>query len=95
MARPDFGRPGATATCKECRRMVHLVTVDGERVATDPEVLSVVRYGRAPSIDRARRLHSERCEDYQQQARRTANTAEMRRYTQRQQQRQGRRGFGL
>lgn len=49
--------------------MVRMVDVGGELVATDPELISVVpRTG--GRVEHARRLHAERCADYQEQERR-------------------------
>ena len=85
----------AKSTCQACHRTVLMVSIAGQQVATDPELISVVRATQRPpsdasdgpriamanKTDMARRLHAERCEDYQNQARRERLSAEMREYT--------------
>jgi len=104
MTPPDSGQLSpSTATCGACHRMIHWVQLaSGDRVATEPEIINVVvTRGRLhPGALRdtmprqARRLHAERCEDYQNQARRAETTAELKRYNARQAKR-GRGGVGL
>lgn len=88
----------AKATCQACNRTVLLVTIGGEQVATDPELISVIgatqrldsgdggpRLRMATATALARRVHAERCEDYQNQARRERLSAEMKQFTANQQ----------
>lgn len=50
--------------CQTCKRTTIVVTVAGERIAVDPEIISVVPYnGNAESIP-ARRRHAELCPTY-------------------------------
>lgn len=79
-------------TCRDCNRNVLLVRVGGELVATDPELMSVVpaqnkMYQGSDSGSRvvmgtkatyARRLHSERCSEYVEAARRDRIAADLR-----------------
>jgi hypothetical protein len=84
----------AKSTCQACSRTVLMINIGGQNIATDPELISVVRVTQrmgdgndvprlemASKTDFARRLHAERCEDYQNQARRERLAAEMRQYT--------------
>lgn len=95
------------ATCQACNRTVLLVTVGGEQVATDPELINVVRAtqrsgsGSGPrlrmagSTELARRVHAERCTDYQEQARRALLQAEMRKFTSNERSKTNRKNRGL
>lgn len=89
------------STCQACKRTVLMVPIGGELVATDPELMNVVPathvMGDSGSSIRmgtrstpARRLHVERCEDYQNQARRERIQTEMRQFNAKQQGRAGR-----
>src|SRR5882762_2870700 len=84
----------AKSTCQECHRTILMANIGGQLVATDTELISVVRVRQrtgdgsdlprlemASKTDFARRVHAERCEDYQNQARRERLSAEMRAYT--------------
>ncbi len=81
----------ARSTCRDCNRNVAVTMVDGRPVALDPEPIMVVRLsrggGRLSSPDSppfaARRIHAERCADYQEQDRRERLRSEMREYTHR------------
>lgn len=68
------GRRTTKLTCRKCNRTIHVVTTAGGlQIETDPELMSVVLFEkRDPGVEHARRLHSERCEDYQQQAKKAA-----------------------
>lgn len=85
------------STCRDCNRNVILVRIGGELVATESELITVVPAERksyqgdlqertvmASSTTYARRLHSERCSEYVEQARRERIAGEMREYNQRQ-----------
>lgn len=86
----------ARTTCRDCNRNIMMARVGGELVATDPELITVVparnetrgdgepRIRMAESSTFARRLHSERCSEYQEQARRERIAAEMREFTKKQ-----------
>lgn len=87
----------AKSICQSCKRNVMLVSIGGESTAFEPELIKVVRATsrQDPSadgpriymsnkIDYARRLHAERCEDYQNQARRERLSSDMRKFTARQ-----------
>lgn len=85
----------ARTTCRDCNRNIMMARVGGELVATDPELITVVparnearsgepRIRMAESSTFARRLHSERCMEYQEQARRERIAAEMREFTKKQ-----------
>lgn len=79
----------AKSACRACKRNVVMVEVNGDLVATDPEVLQGVQATYVPGhsgsgvrmSDRVigiRRLHAEQCQSYQDQARRERIAAEMR-----------------
>lgn len=98
----------AKNTCRDCKRMVILVRLDGELVATDPELINVVpaqhvmgsnggSVRMAAAATPARRLHAERCETYQDEARRERMRAEMAEYNKQngRPERQPRRNRGL
>lgn len=81
----------AKATCPDCKRIVIMAEIGGTLVATDPELMTVVpaRQRSSPSSDLpsirmahtqtyARRVHAERCADYQEQARRDRIAADLR-----------------
>lgn len=51
-------------TCRACNRTVIIVMIDGVRVATDPELISVVELGTAERLQ-ARRVHGDMCAIYQ------------------------------
>lgn len=83
----------AMSTCRDCDRMVMLVRIEGSLVATDIELMNVVpaqhitgpsggsvRMGTAATP--ARRLHSELCETYRDQARKKRLQDEMRAFNQ-------------
>lgn len=52
------------AVCKTCKRTTIVVTVAGERIALDPEVITVVAYTGGGSPITARRKHGELCAQY-------------------------------
>lgn len=53
------------ATCPKCRRTVVVVEIDGAKIATDPELMTVVPFEVKPSVKiLARRSHDENCERY-------------------------------
>lgn len=83
----------ARSTCRDCNRHVAVAVVEGRRVILDPEPIRVIRMERGFSgePELARRLHAERCTDYQEQDRKNRLRAEMREYTQRHGSRSGRR----
>jgi hypothetical protein len=78
-------------TCQSCNRTVMLVEIGGEMVATDPELINVVPATHVQGdgsggirmstrTTPARRIHAERCEDYQNQTRRDRIAADLRAY---------------
>lgn len=70
-------RRATKSTCRKCNRTVHIDIVDGLQVETDPELISVIVFEkRNACVEHARRLHAERCEDYQQEAKKTKLQAE-------------------
>ena len=78
----------AKTICNKCHRHVVLTRIDGQLVAADPELISVVtavRHGTQMAGEAvfARRIHSDRCDDYQSQARRDRIAADMRSYNKR------------
>lgn len=98
----------AMSTCRDCNRIVLMVRLSGSLVATDPELIHVVpaqhvggsgggsvRMGTATTP--ARRLHSERCHDYQDEGRKKRLRLEMAEFTKQNGQtaRQPRRNRGL
>ncbi len=54
-------------TCGKCSRTVYVVVIEGERVATDPELIAVVPKGRKERI-LAHRVHGELCDRYRLEA---------------------------
>lgn len=85
----------AKSVCKDCNMTVVMATVRGELVATDPELITVItarQTGPSPASDQssiqmntsksfARRVHAERCQDYQERAKKERLLAEQREYT--------------
>jgi hypothetical protein len=85
----------AKSTCKDCNRMVVLAQVGGERLAFDPEIVTVLpgtlhRGGEGVSLRHAaetvpaRRLHAERCDTYREADRKARISAEMRDFNKKQ-----------
>src|SRR5689334_13723688 len=60
-------RGGIKQTCRECNRTIYIVEIDGKRVATDPDLISVVPLGQTLRLQ-ARRVHAEQCLRYQSEA---------------------------
>ncbi|HEX6022541.1 MAG TPA: hypothetical protein VFZ00_11140 [Solirubrobacter sp.] len=94
-----------SATCKTCKRMVHYVKIDGELIATENALISVVlatvtvdshgtRVQMAAAPTQARQLHAALCPQYQEQDRKK-RLADERREFERAQQRSTRRNHGL
>lgn len=94
-----------SATCRTCKRMVHFVRLDGELVATENALISVVpatvtvdssgthvRMGNEPV--QARQLHAALCPQYVEADRKKRLADEKREY-ERAQQRSTRRNAGL
>jgi hypothetical protein len=76
-------RRGGKTTCRRCNHTVHIVIVQGVEgpvsVETDVELISVILFeARRPQVEHARRLHSERCEDYRRENDRKKIAAERR-----------------
>lgn len=68
------------ATCSKCKRTVYVVIVDGVRVETDPELISVIPFEVHPAKKiMARRSHGEMCMKYQSEAARIAMQANAKR----------------
>lgn len=93
------------ATCRTCKRMVHYVRIDGQLVATENALISVVtaevvvdsggthvRMAAAPT--QARQLHAALCTQYVE-ADRKKKIADEKREFERQQARSERKNFGL
>jgi len=60
------GRGTNKQTCRKCNRTVYVVTIEGARIETDPELLTVVPFETSPPTKiMARRSHSEMCVKYQ------------------------------
>lgn len=62
-------RGGIKQTCRECNRTVYIVLIDGKRVATDPDLISVIPLGQTLRLQ-ARRVHAEMCLRYKSEAER-------------------------
>lgn len=82
----------AMSTCRDCKRIVMMVRLDGSLVATDPELINVVpaQHVSGPSggsvrmgtnTTPARRLHAERCQVYQDEGRKERLRLEMAEFT--------------
>jgi hypothetical protein len=54
---------------------VYLVVIDGVRIETDPELITVIPFEGAPRKIMARRSHAEMCMRYQSEAARIAAAA--------------------
>lgn len=93
------------ASCRKCKRMVTLIRIDGELIATENAIINVVpavvtvdsagthvQMGAAPMM--ARQLHASLCPVYAEQDRKKRIAAEQREY-ERAQQRSTRRNHGL
>lgn len=93
------------ATCRMCKRMVHFVTIEGDLVATENALISVVpatvtvdsdgthvRMAAAPT--QARQLHAALCPQYVE-AERKKRIADEKRKFERSQRRSTRRNAGL
>lgn len=65
-------------TCAKCKRTVYVVVIDGARVETDPELISVVPFDGAPRKIMARRSHAEMCTRYQIEDEKRAAKAKLR-----------------
>lgn len=89
----------AKTTCEDCHRTVFVVQTAAGPVTTDPELISVVTAKRradtgaeipggairmSATTTFARRLHAERCTDYQEIARKERLSEQMRAFTARQ-----------
>lgn len=83
----------AKSTCRDCNRTVMMADLNGTPTALDPELIRVVAATERASVGRdlpllamagrttfARRLHAERCQGYQDQARRDRIAVEQRAY---------------
>jgi hypothetical protein len=81
----------AKNVCKDCNMTVVMTKIGSELVATDPELITVVTARHvtgevtggirmSTSTTPARRLHAERCADYQESARRKRLADEQRAY---------------
>lgn len=57
------GRGSTKNICPKCKRTVRLVTVEGKRVETDTEMISVVVSGKK-QVDVAYRVHGELCDHH-------------------------------
>lgn len=92
-------------TCGTCKRLVVMVRVDGQLIATENALINVVpalvttdsagthvRMGEAPV--QARQLHASLCPMYAEQARQKRIVSEQRQY-EREQQRSKGRNYGL
>lgn len=54
------------ATCPKCKRTVHVVVIDGVKIETDTELITVIPFEVKPAQKIfARRAHSELCTKYQ------------------------------
>jgi hypothetical protein len=61
------------ATCAKCTRTVHVVVIDGVKIETDTELITVIPFeSRPPAKITARRSHAEMCMKYQIDAERAA-----------------------
>lgn len=61
------------ATCSKCKRTVHVVVIDGVKIETDTELITVIPFEEKPARKiMARRSHAEMCVKYQSDAARTA-----------------------
>jgi formylmethanofuran dehydrogenase subunit B len=92
-------------TCRTCKRMVHFVKIDGELIATENALISVVpaivtidssgtRVRMADALVQARQLHAALCPQYAE-ADRKKRIADEQRQFERAQQRATRRNAGL
>lgn len=92
-------------TCGTCKRMITMVRIDGELIATENALIQVVpaivttdsagihvRMGEAPV--QARQLHAALCPMYAEQARQKRIVSEQRQYEREQQRAKGR-NYGL
>lgn len=57
------GRGSTKNTCPKCKRTVRIVVIDGRKVETDTELISVVVQG-VKRVDVAHRVHGELCDSH-------------------------------
>lgn len=80
---------GSKETCRRCSRTVQLVSVNGQMVAVDPEVIAIIpsgRLGETVAVKAAmtgRRIHAELCESYQLAEQREVRRRELAAYNRR------------
>lgn len=67
------------SVCGKCQRTIYITVIAGERIACDPELMSVVPFEGAPAKILARRIHGEMCLRYQSDAERKKALASARR----------------
>lgn len=78
---PVLALSGGKVMCHACRHPVQMVTLDGESIAVEPEIIKAISYpgrsGGQASILAARRVHAELCDKYKSADEKAKLRAEM------------------